>query len=81
MFEEKAQIQRKCTELLKKMDNKTEFRKVLYSILKSNSDKKVYENYKRIIPEIGKGFGAPIQIIEIIANELGKYGRKILNKL
>lgn len=73
---DKAVIQNKTKELLKKVDKSKEFTKGLQILFKSNIDLDATKNYKRIIPDTGKFYGVPIPILRVIAAEIGKFIQK-----
>lgn len=72
-----GQIQKGLAELVKKADQPREFARELQEFLRSTSVREYQEKYiQRIVPEAGKVFGAPVPVLRMIADGLGRYGQK-----
>jgi 3-methyladenine DNA glycosylase AlkD len=76
----KTLIQKKTRELLERMAAPKKFIKELQKILESESERKRFEQIKRIIPEALKikVFGTRHPVLNIIGDEIGKFGEKNL---
>lgn len=72
----KSAIQREIHELLEKTNRPRELVAGLHKILRSHADKEASSIYRGLVPEMGRAFGTPKPVLVVVANELGKYGRK-----
>jgi len=73
---DKALIQKKTNEVLKKVDKLEEFMEGLRELLKFFIDEEATKNYRRIIPDTGNFYGVPKPILRVIASEIGKFIQK-----
>lgn len=72
----KLSIQKQIQKSAQKINQPQQFAKELEDLLDSLSDEKATVNYKRIIPKMGKTFGVPKPALDIIAQEISRFGQK-----